>query len=78
MNVKRISRVNKMNNNGKDDSHEGQVFKLMNGDVQLWIEQATIHLVAFDHPNHDPVELTARMARVLAAKLEQMAQRIED
>ena len=62
----------------QDKSHQSEIFALMNGDVRMWIEQEVIHLVAFDRPYHDPVELTTEMARELAAKLREMADKIGD
>lgn len=53
---------------GKSESLE-----LMNGDVRVWAEQDAIHLVAFDRAHHDPVELTGKMARALAKKLNEFA-----
>jgi len=55
-----------------------QEFDLMNGAVRVWIEQETIHLVAFDRPHHDPVELTSAMARRLAAALKDMADGLDE
>ncbi|HZL36259.1 MAG TPA: hypothetical protein VFC78_13155 [Tepidisphaeraceae bacterium] len=59
--------------NDHQTSNEVQPFELMNGDVRIWIEQESIHIAASDRTHHDPVEITAKMARALAAKLDEMA-----
>jgi hypothetical protein len=64
-------------NDQEKSGHKSRVFELMNGGVRVWIEQETIHLAAFDRPHHDPVELTSKMARILAAKLEEMAHNLD-
>jgi hypothetical protein len=67
-----------MDVNDRDGSwREGQVFELMDGAVRVWLEQEVIHLVAFDKPYHDPVELTESMARELADTLRRMAERLD-
>lgn len=48
-----------------------ETFELMDGDVRVWIEQETVHMIAIDRG--DPVELPAFMARELAAALLRMA-----
>jgi hypothetical protein len=62
----------------KKSEQESQVFELEGGDVRVWIEQEVVHLVAFAKPYHDPVELTAKMAKKLAAKLQEMAEKLDD
>lgn len=65
-----------MTMNGQAENKH-KVFQLRN-DVRIWIEQEAIHIVAFDPRYHDPVELTAGMARQLAAKLLGMADEIDE
>jgi hypothetical protein len=69
-----------MNDTSDQDKswHEHQVFDLMDGAVRVWLEQETIHLVAFEQPSYDPVELTATMAKKLAGVLEEMAHRLDE
>jgi hypothetical protein len=51
-------------------------FEMMDGNIRFWIEQeSSIHIQAFDHRCHDPVELTWRQARQLASALQAMADR---
>jgi hypothetical protein len=64
-------------NNQEKSKQEPQIFELVNGDVRLWVEQETIHLAAFDRPHCDPVELSTKMARALAAKLKEMADKLD-
>jgi hypothetical protein len=56
------------------------VFEFEGGQIRVWIEQETIHMLACDTSlsYRDPVELTASSARVLAAKLKELADRIDD
>jgi hypothetical protein len=58
------------------DTTASTTFRLENVGVRAWIDQDTIHLIAVD--GRDPVELTASMARKLAAYLEIMAIKIEE
>jgi hypothetical protein len=67
-----------MCNDRREDLRREPVFELLNGDVRLSIEQDTIHIIAIDRQDHDPVELAAKTARDLAAQLKQMADKIED
>jgi hypothetical protein len=64
--------------NQEKGEHEPPVFELLDGDVRVWIEQETIHLASFDRPHYDPVELTAKMARTLAAKLKELADQLDE
>jgi hypothetical protein len=48
-------------------------FQLLDGDVAVWIEQESIHLRASERQSGDPVELTADLAKRLAAALLEMA-----
>jgi len=57
---------------------EKQVFQLLDGDLRVWIEQESIHVVAFDRPYNDPVELTRSMALRLAAELTRMANQLSE
>jgi hypothetical protein len=57
-------------------SHDQPVFKLLDGDVRVWIEQEEIHMIAVERGA--PVELTPKMARQLAAVLLEMADRTDD
>lgn len=50
-----------------------QVFDLLDGEVRVWIEQDSLHIVAGDPQHGDPTELTAKMARELAAELGRLA-----
>jgi hypothetical protein len=59
--------------NEQDKTHERQVFELMEGAIRVWVEQEAIHIIAFDRPHLDPVELTSSMARQLADALTKMA-----
>jgi len=53
------------------------VFEFEGGEIKVWIEQESIHIVACDERHRDPVELTVDAARGLAAKLKELADRIE-
>ena len=53
------------------------VFELEGGQIRVWIEQESIHLLACDVSHRDPVELTAGSARAFAAKLKELADVIE-
>ena len=54
------------------------VLEMMGGDVRVWVEQETIHLIAIDRPYGDPVELTAKMAMKLSSVLADLARRIDE
>lgn len=64
-------------NNCLGDASGDELFELLNGDIRVWIEQEAIHLRASDGKSGDPVELTTANARTLAAKLIQLADRLE-
>ena len=53
------------------------IVEVINEDVCIWVEQEAIHLKAIDSYG-DPVELTGESARLLAAKLLEMARRLND
>jgi len=53
-------------------------FELMDGEVRVWIEQETIHMIAKDLRYNDPVELPTHMARELATALLRMADLIDE
>jgi hypothetical protein len=55
-----------------------EVFEFEGGNVRVWIEQEAIHMRACDMSNRDPVELTGSSARALAAKLIELADRVDD
>ncbi len=61
----------------ENDSGQLGEFRLLDGDVRAWIEQESIHLIAKDGKFNDPVELTAKMARQLAAALTELASRVD-
>jgi hypothetical protein len=61
---------------GDKASHDRSVFKLLNGDVRVWIEQEEIHMKAVDRG--DPVELTPTMAKQLVAALLEMIAQVDD
>ena len=46
-----------------------RAFELMDGEIRVWIEQESIHLLACGLKYRDPVELTPQHARELANKL---------
>jgi hypothetical protein len=50
----------------------------MEGAIRVWVEQEAIHIVAFDRPHLDPVELTPLMARQLADALTKMAEQLDE
>jgi hypothetical protein len=55
------------------------VFELLNGDVRLWAEpEEGIYMRAVDSKSRDPVELTSKMAKELAAVLLEMADQLQD
>jgi len=54
------------------------VFQLLDGDVSVWIDQEEIYMKAVDRRSRDPVELTPKEARELAAVLLEMADRTDD
>ncbi len=54
-----------------------QVFEFEGGEIQVWVEQDSIHILACDKRFRDPVELTADTARELSAKLKELADRID-
>lgn len=56
----------------------GKIFEFEGGEIRVWVEQESIHIVACDKDYRDPVELTADAARQLAAKLEELADRIDE
>ena len=53
-------------------------FEFEGGEIQVWIEQEQIHIIACDKKYRDLVELKADTARELAAKLLDLADRIGD
>jgi hypothetical protein len=58
-------------------SHDRSVFKLLDGDVRVWVEpEEGIYLKAAE--GSDPVELTKEMAKQLAAALMEMAAQLDD
>lgn len=58
---------------------KNNVFEFEGGDVQLWIEQESIHVLACDKNHHeDPAELTPDTARQLAQKLSELADLLEN
>lgn len=57
-------------------SDNRSVFKLLNGDVRVWIEQEEIHMIAVDRGA--PVELTPTMAKQLVAVLLDMIAQVDD
>jgi hypothetical protein len=65
----------------RDEQHktnERRVFELLEGAIRLWVEQDAIHIIAFDRPHLDPVELTPAMARQLADALTKMAEQLDE
>jgi hypothetical protein len=54
------------------------IFQLLGGDIRVWIEQEAIHMIANDRRHNDPVELTGKEARHLAATLIEMANRLNE
>jgi hypothetical protein len=52
-------------------------FEFEAGEVQIWVEQESIHIFACDKSHRDPVELTADSARQLAQKLNEFADLID-
>lgn len=51
-------------------------FRLSEGEVRVWIEQESIHIVARTKVHNDPVELTEEEALSLAKAIEQLVQEI--
>ena len=56
---------------------QAEIFQFEDGDVQIWIEQESIHVRAHDASFKDPVELTADTARQIARKLNELADAID-
>jgi len=56
---------------------KNSLFEFEGGEVQIWIEQESIHMFACDKSFNDPVELTADTARRLAQKLVELADLID-
>ena len=56
---------------------EKKVFELDGGEVTIWIEQESIHILACDKSHRDPVELTSDSARQLAQRLNELADLID-
>ncbi len=56
---------------------QAEIFQFEDGDVQVWIEQESIHMRAHDKSYTDPAELTADSARQIARKLNQLADAID-
>ena len=54
-----------------------QPFELMEGEVRVWIDQDSIHIISGDLRYNDPTELTSEMARILSAELERLANILE-
>lgn len=54
------------------------VFEFEGGQVTIWIEQESIHMLACDKNHKDPVELTGDTARQLAQRLNELADLIGD
>ena len=64
---------------GDKASHTPSVFKLLDGDVRVWVEpEEAIYMMAVDAKYRAPVELTKKMAKQLAAVLLEMADRLDD
>jgi hypothetical protein len=62
---------------GDKASHNRPVFELLDGSVYLWVEpDEGIYMKAVDRG--DPVELTSKMAKQLAAVLLEMAAQLND
>jgi hypothetical protein len=62
---------------GDRASHDRSVFKLLDGNVRVWVEpEEGIYLKAAE--GNDPVELTKEMAKQLATALLEMAARLDD
>ena len=51
--------------------------EVIDENIRIWIEQEAIHLKAIDSYG-DPVELTGASAKQLAARLMEMADRLDD
>ena len=60
------------------EPYEEATFELLGGDVRVWIEQETIHMLARDSKYNDPIELTSKMAMQLSIALKEMAARLDD
>jgi hypothetical protein len=54
------------------------LFEFEDGDVQVWVEQESIHLRACDGAYRDPVEITSKTARQLAERLKELADIIDN
>jgi hypothetical protein len=63
---------------GDKTSHNQSVFKVLDGDVRLWVEPDEAIYMIIDAKHRAPVELTPKMARQLAAALLEMADRLDD
>ena len=48
-------------------------YRLLDGDVRIFIEQEEIHMLAFDTKSNVPVELTTDIARDIARILIELA-----
>jgi len=56
---------------------KNNIFEFEGGDVRVWIEQDSIHILACDKTYKDPIELTTDTARQLAQKLNELADTID-
>lgn len=72
-----ISRRLAVNDDGDRKVQKNNVFEFENGDVQIWIEQDSIHILACDKSYKDPIELTSDTARQLAQRLNELADIID-
>jgi hypothetical protein len=64
---------------GNEASNNRSVFELLDGSVRVWVEpEEAIYMIAVDPQHRDPVELTSKMAKQLAAALQEMADRLDD
>ncbi len=66
-----------INDDGDKNVQKNNVFEFENGDVQIWIEQDSIHMRACDKSYNDPIELTSDTARQLAQRLNELADIID-
>lgn len=63
---------------GDKASHDQSVFKVLDGDIRVWVEPDEAIYMIIDSKYRAPVELTSKMAKQLAAALLEMADQLDD
>jgi hypothetical protein len=63
---------------GDRTSCNQSIFKVLDGDIRIWVEPDEAIYMIIDSKYRAPVELTSKMGKQLAAALLEMADRLED